>query len=402
MNLLKRITYVFITVLLLASCNNDDDNIITEPTCEDVLDGTIDICEILAANSSDPLGLEDCDGDGFNNLTECENGTDPTDSFLGAFQNGFFVTNEGPFGTGTGTVSFISEDFSNINHTIFNDVNSSDLGNIVQSMGFADGKAYIVVNNSHKIEIVNRFTFESIATITDGLDNPRHFVAEGDTGYVSNWGDPFNNNDDFIAIIDLITNEVTSTIPVAFGPEKLMMVRGNLYVAHQGGYGQNSILSVINTAVNSFVTTIEVGDVPNSMVLSDGDLWVLCGGNPDYTGNETNGRLVRIDTDTNEISQAFDFGATEHPNQLTIDGSFLIYGLNGGVYSKEVSSTELPTISILSGFFYSMTANEGLLYATDAGDFTSNGTLHIIDLSTNTEIENIEVGIIPGGVYFNN
>ncbi|PHS65605.1 MAG: hypothetical protein COB12_06815 [Flavobacterium sp.] len=321
---------------------------------------------------------------------------------MGDYEFGFFVTNEGPFGTGTGTVTFVSEDFLNTDHTIFNDVNNADLGNIVQSMGFADGKAFIVVNNSNKIEVVNRYTFESIATISDVLDNPRFFAAEGNTGYVSNWGDPFDDTDDFIAVIDLITNEVTSTIPVAFGPEKLMVIRGDLYVAHQGGFGQNSILSVINTATNSFVTTIQIGDVPNSMVSYDGGLWVLCGGNPDYTGNETNGRLVRIDTDTNGISQAFDFEPTEHPNNLTIDGSSLIYGLNGEVFSKDVSSTELPSTGFYSGSFYSMTAKDGRLYATDAGDFTSNGILIIFDLITESEIESIEMGIIPGGVYFNN
>ncbi len=352
MKLLKRISYVLIATLILASCSKDDNVTVEEP--------------------------------------------------LGDYENGFFVTNEGPFGTGTGTVSFISNDFTEVDHTIFNNVNNSDLGNIVQSMGFSEDNAYIVVNNSHKIEVVNRYTFESIATISDGLDNPRYFVAEGTKGYVSNWGDPFDNNDDFIAVIDLSTNTVTSTISVAFGPEKLMLIRGDLYVAHQGGFGQNSILSVINTEANTFVTEIQVGDVPNSMVAYDGDLWVLCGGNPDYTGNETNGKLVKIETDTNTIAQSFDFETTQHPSQLTINGSNLIYGLNGEVFSKEVVSTELPSTGIFSGFFYSMTVKDGKLYATDAGDFTSNGTLKIVDLSDNSVLETIEVGIIPGGVYFNN
>ena len=352
MNFLKRITYLFIATLVLASCSSDDDNVtIVEP--------------------------------------------------LGDYENGILITNEGPFGTGTGTVTFISEDFSSIDHTIFNDVNESDLGNIVNSMGFNDDNAYIIANNSHKIEVVNRYTFESIATISNGLNNPRYFVAEGDTGYVSNWGDPLDDNDDFIAVIDLTTNMVTSTISVAFGPEKLLMNRGDLYVAHQGGYGQNSIISVINTAVNTFITNIQVGDVPNSMVIYDGDLWVLCGGIPSWAGTETNGRLVKIETDTNAIAQTFDFETTEHPGMLTIDGSALIYGLNGEVFSKEVVSTELPSTGFYSGFFYSMTAKDGKLYATDAGDFASNGTLKVYDLLSETEIQSIEVGIIPGGVYFN-
>ena len=67
----------------------------------------------------------------------------------------------------------------------------------------------------------------------------------------------------------------------------------------------------------------------------------------------------------------------------------------------EESDISLPTESIINGFFYSMTAHQGILFATDAGDFASNGTLKMYDLSNNTEIETIEVGIIPGGVYFN-
>ena len=137
------------------------------------------------------------------------------------------------------------------------------------------------------------------------------------------------------------------------------------------------------------------------MVVSEGDLWVLCGGNPNWTGIESNGRLVKIDVDTNGISQSFDFDLVEHPSSLTIDGTNLIYALDGGVFSNDTSSTSLPTDSVIDGFFYSMTANNGMLFTTDAGDFASNGTLKVYDLVTNAEVQSMEVGIIPGGVYFN-
>ncbi len=354
MKLLKSITYLFIATLLLGSCSSDDDSsIVIDP---------------------EPLG---------------------------DYENGILITNEGPFGAGTGTVTFISEDFSTIDGKIFNDVNGTNLGNIVQSIAFSGENAFIVVNNSHKIEVVNRYTFESIATIDEGLNNPRYFVAVGSNGYVTNWGDPFDESDDFVAIIDLNTNTITSTISVGFGPERIIESRGKVYVAHQGGYSQNSILTIIDTVSNTFITTIEVGDVPNTMVVSEGNLWILCSGNPEFTTNETNGRLVKFDTETNGVIQTFDFESTEHPTNLTIDGTNLIYSLDGGVYSKDTASTTLPSNSILDGFFYSMTANEGKLYATDAGDFASNGTLKIYDLITNDALQTIEVGIVPGGVYFN-
>ena len=335
-------------------------------------------------------------------LTSCSQDDDVTILPLGDYENGFLITNEGPFQNGSGTISFVSDNYEVVNHQIFNQVNSSDLGNIVQSMGFNNDIAYVIVNNSQKIEVVNRFTFESIASITEGLNNPRYFVSSGGNGYVSNWGDPFDNNDDFIAVIDLATNTVTSTIPVAFGPEKLVIANNDLYVAHQGGYGQNNILSVIDVSANILESTIEVGDVPNSIVVSNNDIWVLCGGNPAFTGNETNGRLVKVETSDNTVIQSFDFLITNHPKSLTIDGSNLIYNLDGEVFSKEENSVSLPTTNIITGSFYAMTANDGKLYATDAGDFASNGTLKIFDLSTNSEIITIATGIIPGGVYFNN
>jgi len=138
------------------------------------------------------------------------------------------------------------------------------------------------------------------------------------------------------------------------------------------------------------------------MVVLNNDIWVLCGGNPEFTGNESNGKLVKITTSDNTVVQVFDFLATNHPKSLSIDGTNLIYNLNGEVFSKEVTSSSLPTSSIFAGSFYAMTINDGKLYATDAGDFASNGTLKIIDLSTNSEIITIATGIIPGGVYFNN
>ncbi len=353
MKLLKRLSYLFFALLIITSCSSDDDS------------GIIPV---------EPLG---------------------------DYENGILITNEGPFGTGTGTVTYISEDYLTIDGTIFNDVNGTDLGNIVQSLGFSGDQAYIIVNNTHKIEVVNRYNFESVATIDSGFNNPRYFVAEGNTGYVSNWGDPFDETDDYIAVINLESNTITTTIPVGFGPEKIIVNGGTVYVAHQGGFGQNNIVSVIDVDLNALTMTIEVGDVPNSMVLSRDDLWVLCGGNPDYTGNETNGKLIKINTNNNGVIQVFDFELTEHPSNLTINVTDLLYNLNGAVYSKETSSVSLPTISIIDGFYYTMKAKNGLLYATDAGDFASNGTLKIFDLSSNVETQSFEVGIIPGGIYFN-
>jgi YVTN family beta-propeller protein len=317
-----------------------------------------------------------------------------------AYEKGIFVTNEGPFGAGTGNVTYISEDFTDVQQHIFLTVNGKDLGNIVQSMNFQDENAYIVVNNSQKIEVVNRYSFESVDSIKTGINNPRYFLGtDNNKGYVTNWGDPNDNSDDFVSVVDLRSNAVSATIPVSFGPEKMVSSGNKIYVAHQGGFGQNNLVSVISG--NTVESTINVGDVPNSMVVSGNSLFVLCGGNPSYTGNETAGSLVKIDLSNGQVSNTYNLAITQHPTGLTIDGSNLYYNLDGKVYKVNSTSISLPGAEIINGFFYALEAHNGKLYATDAGDFASNGSLKIFDLSTNQQIQEFQTGIIPGGIYFN-
>ena len=61
----------------------------------------------------------------------------------------------------------------NVENNIFSQINSFQLGDVVQSMNIIDEKAYIVVNNSSKIEVANIDSMNSIATI-QGLISPRY------------------------------------------------------------------------------------------------------------------------------------------------------------------------------------------------------------------------------------
>lgn len=336
-------------------------------------------------------------------FASCSSDDDNTqvDPIVGDYAKGILITNEGPFMNGSGTVTYVSDDFSTVEQKIYKNVNGSDLGNIVQSMGFNNSDAYIVVSNSQKLMVADRYTFEKKDSIVSGLENPRYFASNGQNqGYVTDWGDPTDNNDDFVALIDLQTNNITSTISVPFGPEKILNHEGSLYVAHQGGYGQNNLISVI--AGNSLIKTITVGDVPNSMVVVGNDLYVLGNGKPDYSGEETAGSITKINLSTNEVTDTYTFNTTDHPQGLTAEGSQLYYNMNGKVYKLDAGNITLPGAPILDGFFYAMEVKDGKLYATDAKDYASLGSLYVYDLSSNQQIQDIQTGIIPGGIYFNN
>ncbi|MEJ1223608.1 DUF5074 domain-containing protein [Sediminicola sp. 1XM1-17] len=326
-----------------------------------------------------------------------------TNEPLGAYENGILISNEGPFGNGTGTVTFVSDDLSISESSIYKTVNGEDLGNVVQSIGFDGDLAYIVANNSNKIIVANRFSFKKMGTIAEGLNNPRYFVAVDNTGYVTNWGDPFDETDDYVAIVNLQNFTVEATIPVVLGPEKILAKNTTLYVAHQGAYGQNNKITLIDINTKMVSETITVGDVPNSLVLDDQEnLWVLSGGNPSYTNNETAGVLTKINTSTNDVTATLKFQGTDHPGLLCADGTDLYYQLNGAVYHMNVTDNTLPLGPRLEGVsFYTMVVADGKLYGTDAKDFASQGTLTVYDLATVSVIKELTMGIVPGGIYFN-
>ncbi|NNK76395.1 MAG: YncE family protein, partial [Maribacter sp.] len=92
----------------------------------------------------------------------------------------------------------------------------------------------------------------------------------------------------------------------------------------------------------------------------------------------------------------------EHPGYLGLDGSKLYYILNGELYSMATSAATLPLESEIQDLsFYTMVIKDGKMYGTDAKDFASNGSMAIYELSTKKELGVFEMGIIPGGVYFN-
>lgn len=336
-------------------------------------------------------------------LLSCSDDNDPVQESKGDYEFGYFITNEGPFQNGSGTLTFVGDD-GNVQQEVFKNVNGENLGNIVNSM-FIDGdRAYIVVNNSSLIVVVDRYTMEKLAVIQgDEIRNPRHFVVAEGKGFVSNWGDPFDPSDDFIAVVDLDANEVRATIPVGEGPERMVATSEGLMVALQGGFNFNNQVVLIDPATNQVIRTIQVGDVPNSLQADGvGNIWVLCAGKPSYADVETSGALYKVQlADFSTTSQEFEL-ATDHPGLLNFDAGQLFYHLNGQIYRMSPGASELPEEGItgLEGFYYSMTVANGELYGTDAGDFASEGIVKVFNVNSGALLNTIEAGIVPGQVVF--
>lgn len=340
-------------------------------------------------------------------LNSCKKDDDDvTDDQNDPYAQGVFIICEGGFGSGNGSVDFYKS--GSIENGIFENTNNRPLGDVVQSMAIHNEKGYIVVNNSHKIEVVTPDDFKSIAVI-DELSLPRYFLGiDNEKAYVSQWGSGGS-----VKIINLATNTVTDSIIAGSGPENMVLINDFVYVANGGIYSNgvyinDSTISVIDINSNTIVKTIVVGDNPVDLVIdANNDLWVLCPGRPSWNqAGESASKLVRINTADNTVISTFVIGETDHPVNLAINGNKQIIYYGGGysfagIYAMNITDADIPQNALLSEIYYGFDIDSvtGNIFGCIAPDFTSNGELHIYQ-SDGTETGNYTVGIGPKGAVF--
>jgi hypothetical protein len=319
--------------------------------------------------------------------------TDENASFLAG--SGVFILNEGNFRWGNGSLSFYSYDSAKIYNDLFLNVNGRPLGDIPNSMILNDYLAYIVVNNSGKIEVINRNTLESIATIT-GLVSPRNMaIVNNSKAYVTSM------YSDSLAIINLNDYTVSGYINLRRSSESVVISDNKAFVSEWVG---GSEVMVINTIDNKVVDSIKVGMEPESMVLDENKtLWVLCNGGWTRTNfAELNG----INTVTNKIEKKLIFPSKmASPTCLRIDGKGeTLYFLENGVQKMSVNAGSLPAYALIpeiGHFFYKIGINpfNNDIFITDAVDYQKKGFVMFYK-NNGTLVSINSAGIIPGLICF--
>ncbi len=334
-------------------------------------------------------------------LTSCGNDDDPfiPTAEPGKYENGTFILNEGPFSDGSGSITFYDEEKGETSQNIFQtENNDTPLGSIVQSMYIHNDRAYIVVNNSNKIEVVNANTFESIGTIA-GLEQPRYFLPiNNDKAAVSQWG--ADKATGAVVIVDLNTFEIGETIFTGVGTEEMIIRDNHLYAANAGFLTPDSTVAVINLDNYTLTETIEVGYDPAAFEIdNNNNLWVLCKGHwdPEIVYN---GSLMKIDNN-NVATEALSLLSGVDNLTIDKDKNTLFYTDFAQIFAFDIQAT--TSTAIYDQYFYGLDVDpvSGNLYAADAKDFTSNGEVLIINTSGVLQ-ETISAGVIPGAFWFAN
>ncbi|MFO7874698.1 MAG: hypothetical protein R6U62_09475 [Bacteroidales bacterium] len=329
-------------------------------------------------------------------FTGCdEDESRPAEAFPEIVQGeGVFIINEGNFGWNNASLGYYDKTGDTMHPDLFMQTHGEALGDVFQSMMIHNDKAYMVVNNSGRIEVLHPETLERIGTI-EGLTSPRYFVPVNDNkAYVT---DLYAGR---IHILDLQTLEVTGHISVHGWTEAIAELSSRIVATGV----ESDQLYVIDPETDQLTDSIHVPPGPVSVTTTaDGDLWVLSGGESWF---KTPPVLYQINGHDLSIRAEHPLpDADNHYSRLTVcpEGKTL-YFLGGDVYRLHTddSKAEVDVIIPAEGrLFYGLSVDpsNGELYVSDAIDYVQQGRMLRYDSEGNL-LHSQHTGNIPGDFIF--
>ncbi len=305
---------------------------------------------------------------------------------------GVIILNEGGFNYGNAGISYYRFSDGVVSEDLFKAANNRKLGDVCQSLTRFNGKHYVVVNNSGKVEILDPATFASLGQIK-GLNSPRYFLGVSvNKAYISDF------KSGSIAVVDLNSNAVTNSISCPGWSEEMTLAFGKAYVTNV----YRNYVYVVDTKTDAITDSIQVGYGSNS-ILQDkfGKLWVSVSGNSD---SDEKAALVVIDPATDKIEKRLEF-ASGAPSQLCFNSSSdTIFYKNGDIWKMSAEDAVLPTKSTvntsgINAYGFGVNPNGGDIYISDALDYVQRGLVYRFS-SNGTLITSFKVGYIPSRFYF--
>ena len=294
---------------------------------------------------------------------------------------GILISNEGNFQFGNASVSFYDTKNDTLIESVFQEVNNRPLGDVLQSITIDGDFAYLVLNNSARIEVVNKNSFELVGSIT-GFISPRYIhIVNNEKAYVS---DLFANK---IAIVDLVSLEITNYIDCPGWTEEIHQLNDEVYMLNK----TDNTLHVVDTNIDA-ITSELVFDFELSAFKIDNQSRMWLAGSKNDVGLVQCIKLI-----DQEIQYSYIFEG-ESPTELYVSETGTdVYFLSNGVWHINEFADEIITVPIIPAndrLFYGLSVHQDKIYIADAINFVQKGTIWVYDLQA-TLLDEFKVGIIP-------
>lgn len=336
---------------------------------------------------------------------------------------GFYLVNEGNMGSNKCTLDYYDYLTGVYARNIYAERNPNvikELGDVGNDIGIYGSKLYVVVNCSHKVEVLDARSGVRIGQVD--IPNCRYVRFHRGKAYVSSYVGPVQLGADApkgaVYQVDTLSLAITGQVTVGYQPEEMETVGDNMYVANSGGYRApeyDNTVSVIDLAGMRQVELIPVGINLHRVRKDRYDrLWVTSRG--DRLSRPS--RLYVMDripgTDRMEVTDILPVACSNmaiHGNLLyfyaaewsDLTGSNTIsYGIID-IRTKEVVSTNFITDGtereIAMPYGIAVHPETGDIYLTDAKNYVSSGTLYCFD-SQGRKKWSVRTGDIPTAIAF--
>jgi YVTN family beta-propeller protein len=194
-----------------------------------------------------------------------------------------------------------------------------------------------------------------------------------------------------ITVLDTSTDLVLTTIPsVGIGTVPVAITPTQLYIANFAG----NVVDVIDTSTNMLQTTIPVGREPNAVAVTpDGQFG--------YVANFMDNTVSVFSTATNAVVATVPVGLGPAGEIVTPNGA-LDYDYDSTANKISVintsTNTVVTTFPLVKGTWLAFTPNGAFAYITISPSSTSQGSIEVLAVPSNTVVTTMSVGIDPVGV----
>jgi len=210
------------------------------------------------------------------------------------------------------------------------------LGNVPNKLVVGEEHLWVINSGDNAVQKLSRESGASLSQILVAPgSNPWDGVLDGTDLYVSGL---FSGK---VYRIDTLSGSVTGSLSVGTAPEGMLVIGNRLYVANAGNYAANyagSSVAVVDLESFSLITTIPVSANPQYLAEVNGKVHVSCTGN----WTDISGKICIIDCASNSVSETIEIGGT--PGCLFMRGEELaLVGDSSGeyLYSYDPLSYEL-------------------------------------------------------------
>ncbi|WP_288436285.1 DUF5074 domain-containing protein [uncultured Chryseobacterium sp.] len=305
------------------------------------------------------------------------------------YQNGYFISNEGNFNSQGAKVTFLTRDLSMKQDDVYGYNNNKEiLGDVLQTIGLNGNKAYLVLNNSNKIVVVDRYTFKKLAVITDQIDNPRGITFTNDFIYVSNTN--FTAHTQSVTKYKASDYSFVSKISMTDVSDKIVEAGGNIFVQNaSSGYGNK--ITYINTS-NDSKTEINVpnGQIGNTVSYKSNVYTISSTAADSY--------IYKISS-TGAVTPVITLTGIPNATNLQIDNDKIYFSSANKVYTTSLAAPAIPTTPLLTAadggpYFtlYGFNVIDGRIFASDVKQFTAESEMIIYSATTGSKMVTLKTG----------